>query len=275
MDVVVSGGTGFVGSHLVPALRARGDVVTVLARGDVAPARKADAVVNLSGAGVLDERWSPARLKVIRDSRVETTHALVAAATSARVIVNASAVGYYGMRTDDAELDESSPPGEDVLARICVDWEAATKGARCRVAIARFGIVVGLGGGALARIVPMYRRFIGGPIGSGKQWWSWVHVDDVVSAILLALDTEAFAGPFNVTAERPARMDEVSSTLARVLHRPNALRVPAFALRAAIGPGAEALLTGQCVIPKKLLAAGFAFQHRDLESSLRLCVASR
>ena len=277
MRVVISGGTGFIGTKVTAALLDRGDEVTLVVRAETNASRvdprarraslehipEADAIINLAGAGVMDKRWSRERLAVLRGSRVETTRAL--ARTSAKVLVSASAVGYYGMRSDDAELDESSPPGDDTLARICA---AREHGEGRRVATARIGIVLGKDGGALARLVPMYRRFVGGPIGSGKQWWSWVHVDDVVSALLFALDTPAIEGPFNVTAENPATMDVVAHTLARALHRPNAMRVPAFALRAALGDSANVLLTGQRALPKKLIATGFTFRYRDLEQAV-------
>ena len=296
MHVVVSGGTGFVGTALTRALLDRGDEVTLLVRegtdmsrvdlrakaarwsarassdeGHEAAAR-ADAIVNLAGAGVLDQRWTDERIEVLRDSRIATTEALARTATAARVFVSASAVGYYGMRSDDIELDETTPPGDDVLARLCVDWERAASAAPGRIALARIGIVMGKGGGAMERLAPMYRRFVGGPVGTGKQWWSWIHLADVVGSLLFALDTPRLEGPFNVTAEIPVTMQEVSRTLARVLHRPNALRVPAFALRAAIGRGAEVLLTGQRALPKKLPAAGFHFQYRNVEDAIRAAV---
>ena len=288
MRVAISGATGFVGSHLVPTLLERGDDVTVLVRGATDTARidrrartaktdaagvveEADAVVNLAGAGVMDEAWSDARLALLRSSRVDTTRALAERAKSARVFVSASAIGYYGMRTDDDELDESTPPGDDELARICVEWERVARPS-CRVAIARIGIVLGADGGALARMVPMFRRFVGGPMGSGKQWWSWIHVDDLVSAILFAIDTPAIDGPFNATAPNPARMDDVARELGAALHRPHAMRAPAFALRMALGKRADVLLTGQRVLPKKLLARGFAFRYAELRPAIEKAV---
>lgn len=203
------------GTHLARALLDRGDEVTVLVHSSSAgidPRAKTaplaappacDAIVNLAGAGVMDERWTDERVRVLRSSRIDVTRALAAA--GARVFVSASAVGYYGMRSDDAELDESAPPGDDVLARLCVDWEAAAREARGRVAIARIGIVLGSGGGALAQMVPMFRRFAGGPLGSGKQWWSWIHVDDLVRALVFALDTPALDGPSTRPPPRPRR----------------------------------------------------------------------
>jgi uncharacterized protein len=285
MRIAISGATGFVGSHLVPALLDRGDEVTVLVRPSTdasrvdSRARRADtsaeslagveAIVNLAGAGVLDERWSERRLALVRSSRVDTTKRLASLAKDARVFVSASAVGIYGMRRDDAELDESSPLGDDALARICVDWESAAKEARGRVALARIGIVLGKGGGALERMLPVFRRFVGGPLGSGEQWLSWIQMVDVVRALTFAIDDARLEGPFDVTAPAPVTMNDFARALGRALHRPHAMRVPETALRLALGEGANVLLTGQRVLPKKLLAAGFSFEHPDLASALQ------
>lgn len=284
MRIAISGGTGFIGTRLASVLLDRGDDVTLIARAETDQSRidsraktrppsasldDIEGIVNLAGAGVLDERWTPARLELIRTSRIATTERLASSATNARVFVSASAVGYYGMRTDDAVLDESSPPSDDVLARICVDWENATRAAKGRIAIARIGIVLGKGGGALARLMPIFRRFVGGPIGSGNQWMSIIHVDDVVRSILFALDTDSFAGPFNATAPTPATMNDVARVLGDALHRPHALRVPATALKLAMGESANVLLTGQRVLPKALLDAGFAFRLPTLEGAIQ------
>ncbi len=269
----------------MPALLDRGDDVTVLVRPSTDASRVdsrakraeasaeslagVEAVVNLAGAGVLDERWTERRLALVRSSRVDTTKRLASLAKDAQAFVSASAVGIYGMRRDDVELDESSPLGEDALARICVDWESAAKEARGRVAIARIGIVLGKGGGALERMVPMFRRFVGGPLGSGEQWLSWIQMVDVVRALLLAIDDARLEGPFNVTAPAPATMNELARELGRALHRPHAMRVPEIALRVALGEAANVLLTGQRVLPKKLLAAGFSFRYPDLTNALQ------
>ncbi len=285
MRIAISGATGFVGSHLVPALLDRGDEVVALVRPSTDTPRVdpraeraetseaslagVEGVVNLAGAGVMDERWTEARLALVRSSRVDTTRKLAVLAKDARVFVSASAVGIYGMRRDDAELDESSPLGDDVLARICKDWESAARESKSRVAIARIGIVLGKDGGALQRMVPMFRRFVGGPLGSGTQWWSWIHVADVVRAITFAIDHARIEGPVHVTAPAPATMDEVARALGRALHRPHAMRAPEFALRLALGEAADVLLTGQRVLPKKLLAAGFSFEHATLRDAIQ------
>lgn len=281
MRVVIAGGTGFVGKRLTAILSSRGDEVTLLSRHASPPntlsydqAREAiapaEAIVNLAGAGVLDEKWSPERLELLRRSRIDTTRIVASAIESKKaVLVNASAVGYYGTRLDDEELDESSPPGDDVLAKLCVDWEEAARAAPCRVAVARIGIVLGKEGGALGRMVPMFRKFIGGPIGSGKQWWSWIHLEDTARAIVHAIDKRGFEGPFNVTAPAPATMNDVARKLGEVLRRPAAIRVPEFVLRMTLGDGAVTLLTGQRALPKKLLETNFDFRYGNLRAALQ------
>jgi len=300
---LVTGGTGFVGKRLVAALRARGEDVVVLSRGAASgaagervvawtPARegpwtdevaRADAVVHLAGAGVADERWSDARLREIRESRTGPTalvaKAIAASARPSRVLVSASAIGIYGMRKDDDVLAEDGAHGADVLASICEAWEAAAdpaRGAGVRVVHPRIGLVLGPEGGMLARMLPPFRAFVGGPIGDGAQWASWVHADDVVRAILFAVEHDALAGPVNVTAPHPVTMNELARTLGAALHRPSALRVPAAALRLAVGPGlAEAILTGQRVVPRALERAGFSFGFRELAPALKDLLRSR
>jgi uncharacterized protein (TIGR01777 family) len=284
--VLVTGGTGFIGAAVVAALRERGDEARVVSRAaggaavvwdDIEGAvGSADAIVHLAGEPVAAGRWTQARLERIRSSRVDLTQRLARAVASAprrpRVLISASAVGIFGMRLDDRVLDESSPPGEDVLARICVAWEAAAAPARdagVRVVHPRFGVVLGRGGGAMAKMVAPFRWFLGGPLGSGKQWMSWIHLRDVVRALLFALDREAIAGPVNVVGPDPATMADLARALGRTLNRPAALRVPAFAMRAALGSGlAEALLTGQRAVPRKLLDAGFAFDFPRLDQAV-------
>jgi uncharacterized protein (TIGR01777 family) len=303
VKVVVTGGTGFIGRKLVRALLDRGDAVAVLTR-DAAGARptfdprvavetwgpsadgpwkgviaSADAVVHLAGAGVLDERWSKERLALIRSSRVEPTQWLAAAIANAplrpRVLVSGSAVGIYGMRRDDNVLDEQAPHGDDVLAAICEEWEGATDEATragVRVAIPRIGIVMGLEGGALAKMIGPFKAFVGGPVGDGAQWVSWIHWRDVVRGILFAIDHDDFGGPFNLSAPKPVTMEDFAHALGAALHRPAAIRVPALALRAAIGPGADAILTGQRAVPVRLERAGFTFEFEELLPALRSVV---
>ena len=282
MRVLLTGGTGFIGSHLARALEARGDqVVVVSRRGPVtwddveARVSTVDAVVHLAGEPVADARWTPERLERIRASRVDTTgrlaRAIAAAPRKPRAFVSASAVGIYGTRTDDVVCRESTPPGDDVLARIVVDWEAAAAPAReagVRVAHPRTGIVLGPGG-ALSRMVGPYRFFVGGSIGSGKQWVSWIHLHDEVSALLFLLDRD-IQGPVNLVAPEPVTMAQLSSAIGRAMHRPSLMRVPGFALKVALGPSvAELLLTGQRVVPTALQAAGFSFAFARIDEALR------
>jgi uncharacterized protein (TIGR01777 family) len=176
------------------------------------------------------------------------------------------------MRKDDEVLEEHAPHGDDPLASICEAWEASTEGARqagARVAIARIGIVLGKGGGALAKMVPAFRAFVGGPLGDGAQWLSWIHVEDVVRGLVFAIDRADFDGPFNLTAPKPVTMNDFAHTLAQALHRPSLFRVPGLALRALLGEGlASALLTGQRAVPARLERAGFAFRFENLQAAL-------
>ena len=237
---------------------------------------RADAVVHLAGEPVAGGRWTAERLERIRASRVDTTdriaRAIAAGAHKPRVLVSGSAVGIYGMRRDDVVCDESTPPGDDVLARICVAWEAAAAPARdagVRVVHPRTGIVLGRGG-ALAKMEGPFRWFVGGPIGEGTQWMSWIHLRDVVRALLRMVDADDLAGPVNLVAPAPVTMNEMSRALGKALGRPSGLRVPAAALRLALGKGlAEVLLTGQRVAPRRLEQAGFSFELATIDEALR------
>jgi hypothetical protein len=283
--VLITGGTGFIGRVLVDALRSRGDEPIVVSRRPEPPAvgwdaiepemERADAVVHLAGEPIAEGRWTAKRLEDIRSSRVESTERVAAAIGRAshkpRVFVSGSAVGIYGMREDDKELDERDPPAEDVLARIVTAWEAAAEAARSagvRVVHPRTGVVLGGGGGALPKMAGPFMWFVGGPLGSGRQWVSWVHVRDVVRALLFAMDREAMVGPVNVVAPAPVTMEALARCIARTLHRPAGMRVPAFALRLALGEGlAEMLLTGQRVLPRKLLDSGFVFDFPGVDAA--------
>lgn len=298
MKWVISGGTGFIGTKLVESLRARKDAPSIVifsrkSKPASDPSLRvvawtpeergpwmdeidgADVVIHLAGAGVMDERWTPARLEVIRSSRVTSTELLSEAIARTKkkpsAFVSGSAVGIYGARKDDVICTESTPPGDDVLARVCVAWEKAAQSARdagVRVAHPRTGIVLG-DGGALAKMVPPYKAFVGGPVGDGTQWMSWVHWKDTVRAIEFAAENKSIEGPFNVSAPTPVTMNELAKTIGAVLHRPSAFRVPAFVLKAAMGSEmAEVVLTGQRAVPKVLEQAGFTFEFPDLKSGL-------
>jgi uncharacterized protein (TIGR01777 family) len=283
--VLITGGTGFIGRAVVDALRGRGDEPIVVSRSAQPPAvtweaverevERADAVVHLAGEPIAESRWTPGRLERIRSSRVESTERIAAAIHGAsrkpRVLVSGSAVGIYGMRDDDEELDEGAPAGEDELAKIVVAWEAAAGAARAagvRVVHPRTGVVLGRDGGALPRMAAPIRWFVGGTIGSGRQWVSWVHLRDVVRALLFAIDSEALIGPVNVVAPAPVTMETLTRCIGRALNRPAAMRVPAFALRVALGERlAQMLLTGQRALPRKLLDGGFVFDFPVVEEA--------
>ena len=301
MKVAIAGATGFVGSRLVEKLQAAGHQVVVLSR-DAARALRVfpasaypnlevvaytpaesgdwqksiegcDGVVNLAGVPIAEERWTPARQQAILDSRRLTTAKLVEAIVNANprpsVFVSASAIGYYGT-SETAELDETSLAGDDFLAAVCKDWEAAAqpaKNAGTRLAILRLGIVLGMGG-ALGKMLPAFKLFAGGPLGTGKQWFSWVHREDVVDLILYALQNSQVQGVLNATAPNPVRMNELCQTLGEVLKRPSWLPVPSFALELLLGDGAKVVLEGQKVLPKQTLASGFQYQYPTLKLAL-------
>jgi uncharacterized protein (TIGR01777 family) len=299
MRIVIAGGSGFLGSHLSSALVAGGHLVVVLTRQAKPAARQgvtfvtwdpggpttalapalagADAIVNLAGDSIAAGRWTPARKKRLRDSRVDTTTTLVDAARRAtpppRAWINGSAIGYYGSRGDE-RLTEQSSPGSDFLAGLAVDWENAAKGAEAfaRLVAIRTGIVLDAREGALAKLLPPFKLFVGGPIGSGRQYMSWIHRDDWVRMVIWAL-TSGVSGPINATAPMPVTNKEFSRTLGGVLGRPSFLPAPAFAMRILLGEMADALLlSSQRVYPEQAEAQGFRFGYRDLEAALRSIV---
>jgi uncharacterized protein len=273
MRVVVAGASGLIGSALMKALRARGDESVALPRFGTSAwsVEGADAVVNLAGASVAGKRWSPAYKKEILDSRVLTTRALVEAIAKAqrkpRVLVNASAVGYYGGRGDEV-LDESKEPGADFLASVSVQWEAEARKAEVRSVQVRTGVVLSPKGGALGSMLPPFKAFVGGPVGSGKQWFPWIHLDDEVAAILWCIDHDALEGPVNLAAPGIVTMKDFARALGRALHRPSWAPVPAGALKVLLGEFAAALLEGQRAVPKKLLDSGFRFRFPEVDSAL-------
>lgn len=297
MRIVVSGSTGLVGSALKPVLAAQGHDIVPLVRRRPAPGEHAiawdpargtidraglagaDAVIHLAGENVFG-RWTPAKKNRIRDSRVVgtqlVTDALAGLERRPRVLLAASAVGYYGDRGAQV-LDEQSAPGTDFLAHVSRDWEAATRAATragIRVVTMRFGIALSPQGGALAKMLPPFRLGLGGHIGSGNQFVSWIALDDLVAAITFALTTESLVGPVNLSAPNPVTNRELAKTLGKVLRRPAVMAVPAFALRMAFGTdGAEMLQSGQRVLPARLVAAGFRFRHDTIEAALRALLA--
>ena len=237
------------------------------------------AAIHLSGASVVGRRWTPAYKRTMWMSRVQSTRALASTLSRLRepprVLVVASAVGIYGDRGDEI-LNESSSPGAGFLADVCKDWEAAAQLAQdagIRVVHTRFGVVLGPGGGALSRMLPVFRLGLGGRLGSGRQWMSWVSLQDAAAAILLSMDSPGIAGAVNVTAPAPVTNADFTKALARAVHRPAILHAPAFALRIALGEMSdEALLASARVIPSKLTAAGFKFAHPTVEEALNSAI---
>ena len=273
MRVVVAGASGLIGTHLLEAIRARGDEAIALPRFGTAPwsVEGADAVVNLAGASVAGKRWTPAWKAEIEESRVRSTRAvveaIVRAARKPKVLVNASAVGYYGGR-DDELLDETASPGADFLANVVRQWEAEAQRASVRSVQVRTGIVLSKRGGAMEKMLPPFKAFVGGPIGSGKQWFPWIHIADEVGAILWCIDRE-LTGPVNLVAPGIVTMKDFAKALGRALHRPAWAPVPAAPLKLLLGEFAGSLLEGQRAVPKKLLDSGFRFRFPDLDPALR------
>jgi hypothetical protein len=298
MKVVMAGGTGIIGSGLVEALLKRGDAVVLLTRNPAAAQQRwdakadvrlwngrdpgpwvmaldgADAVINLAGESVAGGRWTPERKLALIRSRVDTTRDLIAGVQAARerplVLVNASAVGFYGAHPE-GDCPEEAPRGTDFLAALCGQWERDARDAEkldVRVVMARFGVVLGKDGGALARMLTPFKLGLGGPLGSGRQPFPWVHLDDAVGAILFALDDAKLSGPVNVTAPDAKTNAEFTKALGRALHRPAFLPAPAFALRLALGEMSGLLLGGQRAAPKKLLERGYKFRHPSLDGAL-------
>lgn len=301
MNVLVTGGTGFVGNILVDLLCARSDRVTILTRtperfrsARAVPAGRAgtsyakwpvdvsrfDAIVNLAGAGVMDRRWNKAYKAELRSSRIDLTRDVVTAIGTAtkrpRVLVSASAIGYYGDRGEEL-LPESAPAGDDFLAHLCVDWEREANAATAhgvRVTTVRIGLVLGAQGGALKQMMPIFKLGLGGPFGSGKAWFPWIHVNDLANLMIHALTHDEGSGAqtgtaLNGTAPGIVRNKEFVRTLGRVLHRPAILPVPPIALRIMLGEAGPTLTAGQHTVPERTLASGFRFQFPELEPALR------
>jgi uncharacterized protein (TIGR01777 family) len=292
MKIFITGGTGFVGKTLAPALVRAGKEVTILSRsgkGELSgvswvegdPTQRGgwqetvkghEVVINLAGASIFT-RWTAEAKKTLRESRMLTTRHIVEAMEGGKgkTLLSTSAIGYYGFQGDEA-LTEESPPGGDFLAILARDWEAEAKKAEkkgCRVVISRFGIVLGEKGGALGQMIPLFEKFVGGPLGSGKQFFSWIHIQDLSRAFLFLLEHPEISGPVNFTAPNPVRNKELAQALGRVMGRPAFLPAPGFMLRLILGEFGSILLEGQRVLPQKLLQAGFQFQYPEIEEALR------
>jgi len=287
---LVTGGTGFVGTALCERLLAAGHPVTVLSRSpdevaarfggraeataDLAalPAEPGhDVLVNLAGESI-NQRWSDAVKERLRRSRLETTGAVVdyARRAGAQAVISASAVGYYGDRGDE-ELDESSPPADDFLARLCVDWEAVTEPleeAGIRRCLVRIGVVLDRGGGALDQMLTPFKLGVGGRLGSGRQWMSWIHRQDLVGLIEHLAGADAASGPYDATAPNPVTNREFTKTLGSVLGRPTVLPVPGFAVKLMMGEMGAVVLGGQKVLPRRTLEAGYTFAYPELRGAL-------
>ncbi|MFE4970134.1 TIGR01777 family oxidoreductase [Streptomyces sp. NPDC056660] len=290
--IAVAGASGLIGSALVRSLRADGhEVVRLVRRGahsagevcwdpegqyvDAAGLAGCDAVVNLAGAGIGDRRWTAAYKRQIRDSRVLGTAALAEAVAALeeppRVFVSGSAMGFYG-DTGDRVVDEDAPPGDGFLPSLCVEWEEAAAPAReagIRTVFVRTGLVVARGGGAWGRLFPLFKAGLGGRLGDGRQYWSFIALHDEVAAIRFLMDTEGLEGPFNLTAPHPLTNREITAAMARVLHRPAPFPVPAAALQLALGEMAGDVLGSQRVVPKRLLESGFTFAFPGIEDAIR------
>lgn len=297
MQILITGGTGFVGKQLTSRLVKDGHEVTILTRslkgvkgslpgisyleGD--PTKKGpwqeaikshDGVINLAGASIF-AKWTEEHKKAIRESRVSTTQNVVEGFPSdpskKMTLFSTSAVGYYGFCGDE-ELTEGSPPGKDFLARIAVEWEGEALKARekgARVVITRFGIVMGEKGGALSQMIPLFKKYIGGPIGTGKQWFSWVHIKDLAEAFAFLIKHPEISGPVNVCSPNPVKNKDLAKALGKALHRPSFIPAPGFMVKLVLGEFGSVILEGQKVIPRKLLENGFVFQYADINKALQ------
>jgi uncharacterized protein (TIGR01777 family) len=294
MKILMTGGTGFVGSRLASRMVQEGHQVTILTRsvrkneslrpgitalaGDPGlkgswqeSVKEQNLIINLAGASIFN-RWTEEHKRAIRESRVLTTRNLVEAIPPGGGVslFSTSAVGYYGFHGDE-ELAEEAPPGNDFLARVAVEWEtealkAAEKGGR--VVVTRFGIVLGEKGGALSRMIPLFRKFIGGPIGDGRQWFSWIHIQDLVEAFVFLMTRPEISGPVNLCSPLAVKNRELAKALGKTLRRPSFMPAPGFMIRLVLGEFGSVILKGQRVLPRKLLENGFVFRYPDIDSAL-------
>ena len=300
MKILITGGTGFVGTQLTSRFTQDKNEVTILTRSRKGPEKgptgisylqadptkkglwqgaikNHDVIINLAGASIFS-KWTDEHKKAIRESRISITRNIVEGIpfhpSKKMTLLSTSAVGYYGFRGDE-ELTEASPPGNDFLARIAVEWEgealkAVEKGTR--VVITRFGIVLGEKGGALRQMIPLFKKYIGGPIGSGSQWFSWVHIKDLAEAVVFLTKHSEISGPVNICSPNPVSNRGLAKALGRALHRPSFLLAPGFMVKLVLGEFGSVILKGQRVIPRRLLENGFIFQYPDIEKALQSLV---
>ena len=292
MNILIIGGLGFIGLGLSSRLIEMGHMITVIGRSPApkpgAPEKltyisadtsqeglwqdeieKNQAIINLAGESIFC-RWNNKSKKKIYDSRILTTRNIVKVINRAQTLFNASAVGYYGFREDE-ELTESASAGDDFLAGVCKDWEEeAKKGSqkKARVVLTRFGIVLGKSGGALGQMIPAFKLYVGGPLGSGRQWFSWIHIEDLINGLLFLLDKPEIQGAVNLCAPNPVRNKDLARNLGKVLSRPAFIPAPALALRMVLGEFGSVLLKGQRVIPAKLQEDKFKFLFPEIHPAL-------
>lgn len=292
MNILITGGTGFIGTPLSRELGKSGHIAVVTTRRqsdskekltwnppDLIPSdviAKFDAVINLAGEPIAPGRWTKERKERILSSRINTTRALVESMKNARerpkVLISASAIGYYGAHGDEY-VTEDTQPASDFLADVCRQWESEALRAKelgIRVVLVRIGGVLEFDGGALPQMIIPFKFFLGGPIGSGRQWFSWIHRDDVVGIIKYSLENESISGPVNSTAPTPVTNKEFSDALGKALGKPSWLAVPGFMVKLTLGELGSVLLTGQRVLPEKALKAGYKFKYTDVNEALRV-----
>lgn len=292
MKILITGGTGFIGWNLKKDLDLSGHDLFILTRTKRESTKdtkyitwhwknptditylinEVDIVINLAGESISDNKWTKEQKETLRKSRIETTRLIVEAINNSskkpKKLISASAVGIYGDRRDEI-ITEGSSLGNDFLANLCRDWEAEAGKANTNIVILRKGIVIGASGGALKKFLPPFKMFIGGSLGSGKQWMPWIHIDDVIGLIKFAIENDKVTGVLNATGPKPVTNKEFSNILGKVLHRPSFMPIPGFTLRIAFGEMADMLLSGQRAIPQKALGLGYEFKYKNLEDALR------
>lgn len=301
MKILIAGGTGFIGSEVCKKLLKQGNEVVLLTRLNeklhpvlqvpgisaveypytaeseipTSLMEEMDGIINMAGEPIFTGRWTEEKKKKIMDSRVNITRQLVAAIARCtkkkpQVLVSASAVGYYGPQ-DDAIMTEDSPPGDDFLARVCIEWEKEASKAiplGVRTVMIRTGIVLDKGGGALAQMIPPYKFYIGGPIGSGHQYFSWIHREDMTELYVTAVLDSRLSGPVNSSSPNPVTMKELSKTIGKVLKKPSWFPVPSFLAKLIMGESAQVVVTGQRVMPNKLVEIGFPYRYPTIQEAL-------